>query len=51
MINGTTYTGSNATTTPYNCPIYVFGNPTTGAVNFKLKYLKIYENEVLVNRI
>jgi hypothetical protein len=43
-INGTTYTGSTVTTTPYNCPIYIFGNNTTGTVNFKLKYLKIYEN-------
>jgi hypothetical protein len=47
-INGTTYIGSTATYSPYNCPIYIFGNTLNGPVNFKLKYLKIYENNVLV---
>lgn len=50
-INGITYTGSKVLATPYNCPIYVFGNPITGSVNFKLKYLKIYERGVLVKHL
>ena len=46
-----TYTGITATTSPYNCPIHIFGNSITGAVNFKLKYLKIYENDVLMKHL
>jgi hypothetical protein len=46
-INGETFEGDICTTTPYNCPIYAFGNPKI-KVAMRLKYLKIYENNELV---
>jgi hypothetical protein len=46
-INGETFEGDIVTTAPYNGPIYAFGDPETKVV-MRLKYLKIYENDVLI---
>lgn len=51
-INGTTYSdGNKANGTIANIPIRIFGNEVTGGVNFRLKYLKIYENGTLIKHL